>query len=76
MRCLEAFVTHALPHFGDYEDAMSSQAPRLFHSLLSFALNVKMLHPLEVLQCAEAAWRSGHAPRCCGRLCAPDPRLA
>jgi deoxyribodipyrimidine photolyase-related protein len=62
MRCLEAFVTHALPHFGDYEDAMSSQAPRLFHSLLSFALNVKMLHPLEVLQCAEAAWRSGHAP--------------
>jgi deoxyribodipyrimidine photolyase-related protein len=44
MRCLEAFVTHALPHFGDYEDAMSSQAPRLFHSLLSFALNVKMLH--------------------------------
>jgi deoxyribodipyrimidine photolyase-related protein len=55
MRCLEAFVTHALPHFGDYEDAMSSQAPRLFHSLLSFALNVKMLHPLEVLQCAEAA---------------------
>jgi deoxyribodipyrimidine photolyase-related protein len=50
MRCLEAFVTHALPHFGDYEDAMSSQAPRLFHSLLSFALNVKMLRPLEVLQ--------------------------
>ncbi|MFN3734082.1 cryptochrome/photolyase family protein [Comamonas testosteroni] len=62
IRCLEAFVTHALPHFGDYEDAMSSQAPRLFHSLLSFALNVKMLRPLEVLQSAEAAWRSGHAP--------------
>jgi deoxyribodipyrimidine photolyase-related protein len=62
LACLEAFITHALPHFGDYEDAMASQAPRLFHSLLSFALNVKMLHPLEVLQRAEAAWRTGQAP--------------
>lgn len=62
LACLEAFITHALPHFGDYEDAMTSQAPRLFHSLLSFSLNVKMLHPLEVLQRAEAAWRTGHAP--------------
>lgn len=62
LSCLEAFITHALPHFGDYEDAMSSQAPRLFHSLLSFSLNVKMLHPLEVLERAERAWRDGQAP--------------
>ncbi len=62
LACLEAFIAHALPHFGDYEDAMASQAPRLFHSLLSFALNVKMLHPLEVLQRAEAAYHAGHAP--------------
>lgn len=41
---------------------MARQAPRLFHSLLSFALNVTMLHPLEVLQRAEAAWRAGLAP--------------
>ncbi|MGE4331018.1 cryptochrome/photolyase family protein, partial [Diaphorobacter sp.] len=25
LACLEAFITHALPHFGDYEDAMASQ---------------------------------------------------
>lgn len=62
LECLQAFITHALPHFGAYEDAMASQAPRLFHSLLSFALNVKMLHPLEVLQRAEAAYHAGHAP--------------
>ncbi len=62
LECLQAFITHALPHFGAYEDAMASQAPRLFHSLLSFALNVKMLHPLEVLQRAEAAYHTGHAP--------------
>jgi deoxyribodipyrimidine photolyase-related protein len=62
LACLDAFIQTALPHFGDYEDAMSSRAPRLFHSLLSFALNVKMLHPLEVLRRAEAAYRQGQAP--------------
>ena len=60
--CLEAFIQTALPHFGDFEDAMSSSSQRLFHSLLSFALNVKMLHPLEVVQLAEAAYLRGDAP--------------
>lgn len=39
LRQLDAFITGALPHFGDYQDAMSTDATRLFHSLLSFALN-------------------------------------
>ena len=59
---LDAFVAKGLPHFGDYQDAMSSKAWRLFHSLLSFALNVKMLAPREVVGRAEAAYRAGHAP--------------
>lgn len=59
---LDAFVTHALPHFGDYQDALTGKAWRLFHSLLSFALNVKMLHPREVIDAAETAWRQGHVP--------------
>jgi deoxyribodipyrimidine photolyase-related protein len=59
---LDDFIANALPHFGDFEDAMSTRSPRLFHSLLSFALNTKMLHPLEVLQRAEAAWHAGSAP--------------
>ena len=62
LACLEHFIQTALPHFGDFEDAMSSTSPRLFHSLLSFALNVKMLHPLEVVRRAEAAYRAGQAP--------------
>lgn len=62
LACLEAFVRDGLPHFGDFEDAMSSGHPRLFHSLLSFALNTKMLHPLEVVQRAERAYRKGAAP--------------
>jgi len=59
---LEAFVEHTLPHFGDYEDAMSVSSERLFHSLLSFALNTKMLHPLEVVRRVEQAHEAGHAP--------------
>ena len=59
---LDHFMAHALPHFGDYQDAMSQRSWHLFHSLLSFALNTKMLHPREVVQRTEQAWCSGHAP--------------
>jgi deoxyribodipyrimidine photolyase-related protein len=59
---LQSFITHALPHFGDFEDAMATGRIRLFHSLLSFSLNTKMLQPHEAVQAAEAAYRSGHAP--------------
>lgn len=59
---LDAFVAHALPHFGDFQDAMSHRASRLFHSLLSFALNTKMLGPREVVARTEAAWRDGQVP--------------
>ncbi len=59
---LDHFTAHALPHFGDYQDALSSKNWHLFHSLLSFALNTKMLQPREVVQRAEHAWRAGQAP--------------
>ncbi len=59
---LDAFVQHALPHFGTYQDALSHHATRLFHSLLSFALNVKMLDPSEVIARVTAAGRAGWAP--------------
>ncbi|MEB0075971.1 cryptochrome/photolyase family protein [Pseudomonas sp. CCI3.2] len=59
---LDDFIEMALPHFGDFQDAMSSHAWRLFHSLLSFALNTKMLNPREVVGKAEAAYRAGLAP--------------
>lgn len=58
LQLLEHFVSNLLPHFGTYEDAMHTQEPHLFHSQLSFALNVKILHPLEVLQKAIEAWQS------------------
>jgi deoxyribodipyrimidine photolyase-related protein len=59
---LRDFIELALPHFGDYQDAMSTQAWRLFHSQLSFAMNTKMLNPREVIDSAEAAYRASAAP--------------
>ncbi|MGL6041136.1 MAG: cryptochrome/photolyase family protein, partial [Deefgea sp.] len=49
---LATFIQNALPLFGAYQDAMSTASPTLFHAGLSFALNIKLLHPLEVIQAA------------------------
>lgn len=59
---LNHFIDDVLPHFGDYQDAMHTGEPYLFHSLLSFALNTKMLRPKEVIAAAEQAYRQGKAP--------------
>lgn len=59
---LDHFVMTTLPHFGAYEDAMSTRGARMFHSLLSFALNTKMLRPHEVVHRAQAAYQAGAAP--------------
>lgn len=54
---LNYFVTHLLPRFGKYQDAMHTHQANLFHSRLSFALNVKMLSPVEVIKRIEETWR-------------------
>jgi deoxyribodipyrimidine photolyase-related protein len=59
---LRRFIRHGLPHFGRFQDAMSAKSWRLFHSLLSFAMNSKMLDPRTVIEQAEAAWRAGEVP--------------
>lgn len=53
---LEQFVQKGLPHFGQYQDAMTDRHWSLFHSRLSFPLNVKLLHPLEVVNRAIREW--------------------
>ena len=62
LELLEDFITHRLPCFGDYQDAMVTGAPLLWHSLLSPALNLGLLDPMEVCRRAEAAYHDGHAP--------------
>ena len=59
---LEDFVTHRLPDFGRYQDAMWTHEPWMFHSRLSAAMNLKLLDPRTVIAAAEKAWREGRAP--------------
>ncbi len=59
---LTDFVHNRLPQFGDWQDAMKTGAPTLFHALVSTSLNAGLLEPLAVCQAAAAALRSGRAP--------------
>jgi len=59
---LERFITERLPLFGRYQDAMWPGDPWLYHAHLSAALNLKLLHPREVVDAAVAAWQAGAAP--------------
>lgn len=62
LQALESFITHRLPSFGLYQDAMWEGEVWLYHSHLSCALNLKLLNPREVIQAATDAWTQGHAP--------------
>lgn len=59
---LKDFIAHRLAAFGDWQDAMWAAEPWLFHSRLSAAMNLKLLHPRTVIAAAERAYREGRAP--------------
>ncbi len=62
LRLLRDFIQQRLSHFGRHQDAMWTDQPFLYHSLLSAALNLKLLRPREVVEAAEAAYRNGDVP--------------
>jgi deoxyribodipyrimidine photolyase-related protein len=59
---LTAFVHDRLPHFGTYQDAMWTGTPFAWHSLLSSALNLKLLDPREVIAAAVEAGDRAQLP--------------
>jgi deoxyribodipyrimidine photolyase-related protein len=59
---LADFVKHRLQDFGPFQDAMWIDEPFLYHSLLSPALNLKLLDPREVVAAAIEAFHNGDAP--------------
>ena len=62
LQALQRFVADRLPQFGRWQDAMWAGQPWLYHAHLSAALNLKLLHPREVIAAAEAAYRAGAVP--------------
>jgi deoxyribodipyrimidine photolyase-related protein len=58
LEALQHFLKHMLPRFGDFQDAMSASHWSLYHSRLSFALNTKLLSPMEVIRACESVWQA------------------
>lgn len=59
---LDRFIENGLEKFGDYQDAMLTGEPFIYHSLLSFYMNAGLLDPLAVCRRVETAYREGKAP--------------
>ncbi|SDE82902.1 cryptochrome/photolyase family protein [Limimaricola pyoseonensis] len=61
-RQLAHWLKGGLAKFGDYQDAMLTDEPYLYHGLISFYMNAGLLDPLEVCRKVEQAWKEGLAP--------------
>jgi len=55
---LEYFNQNLLVHFGDYQDALHNDEVYLFHSRLSFAMNLKLISPKEIVDAVLKHYRA------------------
>jgi deoxyribodipyrimidine photolyase-related protein len=62
LRAFDDFLEHRLPLFGDYEDAMLTGEPLLYHSHLSMLINAGLLDPLMLVRRVEERYRAGQVP--------------
>jgi deoxyribodipyrimidine photolyase-related protein len=59
---LAHFLKHALPKFGDYQDAMLRDEKFLYHAVIAPYLNIGLLDPLAVCRAVAAEYQAGRAP--------------
>ena len=57
LEILRFFVRTCLPLFGTYQDAMTTGGWSLYHSRVSFSMNVKMISPQEVIEATINEWQ-------------------
>ncbi|KPN30658.1 deoxyribodipyrimidine photo-lyase-related protein [Halolamina pelagica] len=62
LSALETFVDGRFAEFGPYQDAMVEGEWAMSHSLLSAAINLGLLTPMEVIDRAERAYEAGEVP--------------
>jgi deoxyribodipyrimidine photolyase-related protein len=57
LELLDFFVAECLPLFGSYQDAMTPNEWSLYHSRVSFSMNIKMISPQEVINKCIEEWQ-------------------
>ena len=57
LEALDYFVEYRLRNFGIFQDAMWTDTPFGWHSILSSSLNLKLLNPREVVNVVLVAWK-------------------
>lgn len=65
LQLLEFFCQYCLPNFGRFQDAMTGKGENrwsLYHSRISFALNSKILHPMQVIEAALSRFNEPDSP--------------
>ncbi|WP_333840657.1 cryptochrome/photolyase family protein [Novosphingobium sp.] len=61
-KAFDRFLEERLPLFGRYQDAMMAGADTMYHAVISPALNMGLLDPVDLCRRAETEWREGRAP--------------
>ena len=56
LELLDFFIDNCLPLFGTFQDAMAPNEWSLYHSRLSFSLNIKLISPKEVVDRATKSY--------------------
>lgn len=56
LQLLDFFATECLHLFGSYQDAMTPNEWSLYHSRISFSMNIKMISPQEVIARVTEEW--------------------
>ena len=62
LKAQEWFLDQRLARFGDWQDAMVTGEPFLYHAVLSFYINAGLLDPLALCREVEARYRDGRCP--------------
>ncbi len=62
LRAQRHFLKSALPDFGNYQDAMLTDEPYLWHAVLSPYINTGLLDPLDLCRQVEVEYRAGRVP--------------
>jgi len=58
---LDFFIDYCLHYFGTFQDAMTPNSWSVYHSRISFAMNVKLISPKEVIDKVIAHYRQNKA---------------